>query len=139
MKHHLSGVAMAAALVALAVPAAWAQTGAQTPSNQQTAPGTGGVSKPGAAGLPGNKSGPAVRDPKGSSGTSSSPSAITSGSGTTSGPASSNPGPASTSNTSQQDQSKVPGMAGNKSGPSVREPGSGASSGTSGNPSSPSK
>jgi hypothetical protein len=130
MKQLLSGIAVAA-LVASASPA-WAQTGApqsgaQDQSTQHNAPGSGGVSKPGAAGLPGSKSGPAARESSGSS-TSGAGSAATSGSGTTSGPASSHPGPVSTSNPQHQDQAKVPGMSGNKSGPSAKEPGAGSSS-----------
>jgi hypothetical protein len=118
MKQLLSGAALA---VLIAVPLhASAQTstprsGTQTESTQQNTPGTGGVSKPGTPGKPGSKSGPAAREPSGSSGTST-PGA----SGTTSGPGSSNPGPVSTGNANQQDQSKVPGVPGNKSGPSPK-------------------
>jgi hypothetical protein len=60
--------------------------------SQQNAPGTGGTSKPGVAGLPGSKSGP----------TKTPESLPQSGS--------------STPPTLQQDQSKVPGMTGSKSG-----------------------
>ena len=105
MKALLSGVAVAA-LLAAPLPA-WSQAGAppsgtqSLSDQQQNAPGTGGVSKPGVPGLPGSKSGPAAREPSGSSA----------------------PSAPSATNTQLQDQSKVPGMAGNKAGPSVREPG----------------
>jgi hypothetical protein len=76
----------------------------------QNAPGSGGVSKPGTAGLPGSKSGPVDRAPGGkmpeSSGSSAAP---------------------------QQDQSKVPGMPGSKAGPTERSPRSGAGSDQKGN------
>jgi hypothetical protein len=60
--------------------------------SQQNAPGTGGTSKPGAAGLPGSKSG-ATKTPESlpQSGSSTPP-------------------------TLQQDQSRVPGITGSKSG-----------------------
>jgi hypothetical protein len=60
--------------------------------SQQNAPGTGGTSKPGVAGLPGSKSGP-TRTPEDQAQSGSS-----------------------TPETLQQDQSKVPGMQGTKSG-----------------------
>ncbi len=98
MKRLLSVVA-AAALTIASLPA-WSQT---NPSGDQTRnpPGAGGTSKPGVAGQPGNKSGPAA----GQSGTSTPPS----GTGATTSPS--------------QDSSKVQGLPGNKSGPSERTPG----------------
>ena len=53
------------AVVAAAAAPSWAQTnppqtGAQMPSGQSIAPGTGGVSKPEKPGLPNTESGPAV-------------------------------------------------------------------------------
>ena len=111
MKLLLGGVAFAALLMA-GLPA-WSQTsgthsGTQSPSNEQNAPGTGGVSKPGMTGQPGNKSGPSVREPSDGSTAGSSGS--------------------STSNTHLQDQSKVPGLPGGKSGPAAQDPGQGSSS-----------
>jgi hypothetical protein len=67
MRVFLIGIA-AAALVAAGQPA-WAQTNSQQlgQNTQQTAPGTGGTSKPGTAGAPGSKSGPAAK-PSGAAG-----------------------------------------------------------------------
>lgn len=102
------GIALTALTLALAgLPAAsFAQ---QAGSDEQNTPNTGGVSKPGVSGKPGNKSGPAVTPQTGQSGTSSQ-------SGTSREP---NEGV-----TKEQDTSGVHGMPGNKSGPAVRAPGS---------------
>jgi hypothetical protein len=129
MQKLLCGVAMTAVLVGTSP--VWAQTttsqpSKQTQSTQQNAPGTGGVSKPGTQGLPGSKSGPAVRDPSGSSGSSTS--------GTTSGTSSANSGPVNTGAAQTQEQARVPGLPGSKSGPAVKAPGSDAS-GSSSSPS----
>ena len=108
MKPFASGIAVAALLAALsACEHRAAQSNEPSLSNQQNAPGTGGVSKPGVAGMPGNESGAAVRAPSGSS--------------TMSG---------GTSNAQQQDQSKVPGLPGGKSGPAIRQPSGGTGSTT---------
>jgi hypothetical protein len=94
------GVLTAAALMA-ATPA-WAQSPSSQSSapdqGKQNAPGTGGTSKPGVAGLPGSKSGPAM---------------------TKSGDAA----PSSQNEmTKHRDESKVPGLPGSKSGPAVTSP-----------------
>ena len=94
------GIALTALTLALAgLPAA---SFAQTRSDDQTTPNTGGVSQPGVPGKPGNKSGPAVTPQSGQSGTSTEPNETT---------------------TKEQDTSRVPGMPGNKSGPAKRSPG----------------
>jgi len=104
-------MAVAGAISAVAALPVQAQSGTSQSTMQgqstteQNAPGSGGVSKPGVSGQPGNKSGPAVRPGNG-----------TSESGTS-----------GSSTVQQQDESKVPGLPGNKSGPSVRSPGSGSS------------
>ena len=64
MNIFVSGAIMIAVVAAAAAPS-WAQTnppqtGAQMQSGQSIAPGTGGVSKPDARGLPDTQSGPAV-------------------------------------------------------------------------------
>jgi hypothetical protein len=63
MNKLLSG-AIVMALMAAAVPSSaqtnLPQTGTGSQTNQQIAPGTGGVSKPDMPGLPGSKSGPTV-------------------------------------------------------------------------------
>jgi hypothetical protein len=64
MNKFIGGAIMVAMLAAAAAPS-WAQTnppqtGAQMQSGQTIAPGTGGVSKPDARGLPDTESGPAV-------------------------------------------------------------------------------
>ncbi|MDB5394110.1 MAG: hypothetical protein JWM91_1616 [Rhodospirillales bacterium] len=70
------------------------------PDNQtQNAPGTGGTSKPGVAGLPGSKSGPTET----SSGKTRSDTS-------------------NTSTTKHHDESKVPGLPGSKSGPTATSP-----------------
>jgi hypothetical protein len=96
MKKLLSGVAMAAILVA-ALPA-WSQT-STSQSTQHAAPGGDGNSKPGVPGLPGNKSGPTVTP-----------------SGTTAPESGTHP---------SGDQSGVKGLPGNKSGPAVTPPSAG--------------
>jgi hypothetical protein len=107
----------AAAAMLAAAPAAWAQTTPMqgTTSNQSTPLATSpdGTSKPGVPGLPGNKSGPAVRAPSDAGSSGSSSAGSMSGSSTSGSPAT----------TQQQDVSKVPGLPGNKSGPSTRSPG----------------
>lgn len=98
-------LAAAAALVTASLPA-WSQTNPSKSDEQtQNAPGSGGVSKPGVPGQPGNKSGPAAKK-----------SETTRGMGST---GSSTPSTA----TPSQDSSRVPGLPGNKSGPSDRAPG----------------
>ncbi len=72
-------------------------TGAQNQSVQDNAPGTGGTSRPGVPGLPGSKSGPAVRSQ---------------GSDPSSGD----------STTTHQDPSGVRGLPGSKAGPAVNPP-----------------
>jgi hypothetical protein len=101
MKEVFIGIALAA-IAALVVPAL-AQTEAPKTNSkvEQNEPGTGGQSKAGVQGLPGNKSGPAVEPGAGAesqdTGDDQSP------------PAGS-------------DNSKVPGLPGNKSGPSQENP-----------------
>ena len=112
----VSGLAAAA----LAAGALTSPSFAQTQSDQQMQPGTGGTSKPGVQGLPGSKAGPTVRpnrkpaaptqratnpDSAQSTGRFGAPS----GNGTM-------PQDQTGNSTMQQDQSKVPGMPGNKSG-----------------------
>ena len=88
----------AAAVLSLAVLPAAAQT-TNAPSSQSAAP-TGQNSGTGVPGLPGSKSGPAVKsDGQG---------------GTTTGSSQQNDA------TRQQDSSKIPGAPGNKSGPPAR-------------------
>jgi hypothetical protein len=102
----VSGLA-AAALVAGALTS---PSFAQTQSNQQVAPGTGGTSKPGVQGLPGSKSGPAAK-----SGNAKQPTqrAANPEAGQRTGGKTGNP------TTMHQDESKVPGKPGSKSGPSA--------------------
>jgi hypothetical protein len=91
----------AAAVTLAAASPGWSQTDAQqpqTPSNEQMAPGAGGVSKPGVAGKPGSKSGPTV------------------------GPSSGTSAPQDNSSSKSGDESKVPGTPGNKSGATPRDP-----------------
>ncbi len=93
-------VGVAAALAFTIVPAL-AQTANPANSPPAAAP-TGQNSGAGVPGAAGNKSGPAVKSPSGTSGA----------------------GPTDQNNatTGQQDATKVPGMPGNKSGPAVRSP-----------------
>ena len=104
---------------------------AQTQSNQQNQPGTGGTSKPGVQGLPGSKSGPASGP---AAGTNAEPAPSTQRaatpipeqtSGQRTGGQTNSPMPNQTNNqanpTLNQDQSKVPGMPGNKSGSAIKE------------------
>jgi hypothetical protein len=102
----VSGLA-AAALVAGALTS---PSFAQTQSNQQVAPGTGGTSKPGVQGLPGSKSGPAAK-----SGNAKRPTqrAANPEAGQRTGGETGNP------TTMHQDESKVPGKPGSKSGPTA--------------------
>jgi hypothetical protein len=102
----VSGLA-AAALVAGALTS---PSFAQTQSNQQVAPGTGGTSKPGVQGLPGSKSGPAAK-----SGNAKQPTqrAANPEAGQRTGGKTGNP------TTMHQDESKVPGKPGSKSGPTA--------------------
>jgi hypothetical protein len=100
MKEVFIGIALAV-IAALVVPA-FAQTDTKSDSTvEQNDPGTGGQSKPGVQGLPGNKSGPAVKPgadmEKQNSGDDQSPAA-------------------------GSDNSKVPGLPGNKSGSSQENP-----------------
>ena len=129
MKHLLTGIAVIG-LVATAVPAA---------SQQQNLPGTGGVSKPGVPGQPGNKSGTAVR-PSGSGrvegipgdksvpAPSAAPRAGSDDSrlgsqGRVEGLPDKKAEPATTSSSpAGSDESGVPGKAGNKAGPALKEP-----------------
>src|SRR6266849_638364 len=98
-------LAAAAALVTASLPA-WSQTNPSKSDEQtQSAPGAGGVSKPGTPGQAGGKSGPAAKGSDSAKGTESSGS---------SSPSSAVP---------SQDSSKVQGLPGNKSGPSDRAPG----------------
>jgi hypothetical protein len=106
MKWSLSGLTVAA-LLAAALSGCAEHRSSQSLSNEQNAPGTAGVSKPGVAGLPGSKSGPVTREPLGGSTMSSGP-----------------------TNAQLQDQSKVPGLPGGMSGPAVRQPSGGTGSTT---------
>jgi hypothetical protein len=106
------GIALTALTLALAgLPAA---AFAQARSDEQTTPNTGGVSKPGVPGKPGNKSGPAVTPQNGQT--------------EQSGSSTKEPGQR---RTREEDESGVKGLPGNKSGPAVT-PNSGSSSGASG-------
>ncbi|HVJ54171.1 MAG TPA: hypothetical protein VM689_17020 [Aliidongia sp.] len=93
MKTALIGTAM----LLMAAGPTFAQSQTATPPqgspgtmSQQNAPGAGGTSKPGTAGLPGSKSGPTAKP--------------------------SSTGAPANSTTPQQDQSKVPGKSGAESG-----------------------
>lgn len=97
-----SFAATVATLALLALPVAAQTPPANTPG-QGTAP-SGQNSGAGVPGLPGNKSGPAVRSPSGTSGAAT---------GSTS---------QQDPSVRQQDTSKVPGMPGSKSGPAERPP-----------------
>ena len=77
---------------------------AQTQTDQQNQPGTGGTSKPGVQGLPGGKSGPTVKAPAVKA-TPPQRAAMPPGTDGQSG-----------NGTTQQDESKVPGLPGGKSG-----------------------
>jgi hypothetical protein len=107
MRALLTGTALAA-LTAFAIPA-MAQSSNQNsvpennPSMTNPEPGTGGTSKPGVEGLPGNKSGAATD----SDSSSSSEGAASGQSGTANDAAGS-------------DNSKVQGLPGNKSGPAQK-------------------
>lgn len=109
-------LAITAALLSLTT-VAYAQTKQPgTPdanSSTNAEPGTGGRSGAGQPGLPGNKSGPAAREPGASGDASSS----TSGSMR----------PNSATGTGGSDNATVPGTPGNKSGPSAGEPSPGSS------------
>lgn len=104
-------LAVAGAISAMATLPVQAQSSTSPPSTMQgqstdqNAPGSGGVSKPGTAGLPGSKSGPAAKPGSGAS----------------------DSGMSGSSTAPQQDQSKVPGLPGSKAGPSQRSPQSGTS------------
>jgi hypothetical protein len=100
MKEVFVGIILAA-IAALVVPA-FAQTDTKPNSTvEQNDPGTGGQSKAGVQGLPGNKSGPAVNPSGGMEKQNSG---------------SDRERPAGS------DNSKVPGLPGNKSGPSQENP-----------------
>jgi hypothetical protein len=101
----VSGLAVAA----LVAGALTSPSFAQTQSNQQMAPGTGGTSKPGVQGLPGSKSGPAAK-----SGNTKRPTqrAANPEAGQRTGGKTGNPA-------MHQDESKVPGKPGSKSGPTA--------------------
>jgi len=90
MKFLLTGIAMAG-LVMIAGQPAWSHdSSVQLSQNtQDNAPGTGGTSKPGTAGAPGSKSGPAAK-PSGSAG--SDESGVKGMPGNKSGPAVKQPG-----------------------------------------------
>jgi len=104
MRELFVGLALAA-MSAIVLPAV-AQNDAteNNPTEEQYAPGTGGTSKPGVEGLPGNKSGPATDQSGASEGAGSEQSGA-------------NPDDAAGS-----DNSKVPGLPGNKSGPAEENP-----------------
>ena len=76
----------------------------KSPTNQNTQPGTGGVSKADKDGLPDSKSGPAVKSPDASGSSTTAPSA--------------NEG--ASTGTGGSDDSGVPGDAGGKSGPATK-------------------
>jgi hypothetical protein len=106
--------------LSLAMWPAWSQTTSppsqvQAQANDQNAPGTGGVSKPGVPGKPGSKAGPTVSPSTGSS------------------------LPEASDTTKLQDQSKVPGLSGSKSGPSSSKSSGAAASGSEGTASGQSK
>ena len=103
MKEVLIGIALAA-IAALVVPA-FAADNDQLNKNgtQQYEPGTGGQSKAGENGLPGNKSG--ATDPDANSGAATGEEGM------------GNADP-NTGNAAGSDNAKVPGKPGNKSGPS---------------------
>ena len=67
MKILVTGIAVAGLLIAGAP--AWSQSNSPqlSQNTQDNAPGTGGASKPGTAGVPGSKSGPAAK-PSGAAG-----------------------------------------------------------------------
>ena len=111
----VSGLAAAA----LAASALSGPLFAQTQSDQQMQPGTGGTSKPGVQGAPGSKSGPTMKPtdtmpnqraaiPQGTKVSPSRQAGEEALEGTDS---------QNGSATMRQDESKVPGMPGNKSGP----------------------
>lgn len=104
MREVFIGVALAA-IAALVVPAFAADT-EQLDKNgtQQYEPGTGGQSKAGKDGLPGNKSGQSMDSNSDAAGSSAA------------GDASGEQG--NTGNAAGSDNAKVPGLPGNKSGPS---------------------
>ena len=104
MKEVLIGIALAA-IAALVVPA-FAADNDQLNKNgtQQYDPGTGGQSKAGQNGLPGNKSG--ATDPDANSGAATGEEGMESAD-------------PNTGNAAGSDNAKVPGKPGNKSGPSA--------------------
>jgi hypothetical protein len=119
MKTLVSAI-VATAFVAASFPAS-SQTsevkpGMQNQSSQQTAPGTGGTSKPGTPGLAGSESGPSETIMVGEGAAVRSPGGMQSSEPV--GGADSN---ASTI-TKQQDQSGVRGLTGSKSGPTEHPP-----------------
>jgi hypothetical protein len=98
-----------AAVAALVVPA-FAQTDDQTKTNgptEQNQPGTGGQSKPGVPGLPGNKSG-SSQDKSGAPQDDSSAGAAA--------------GEEGAGSAAGSDESKVPGLPDNKSGSTDKAP-----------------
>ncbi len=114
MKHILTVIA-AAGVIAATAPA-WAETNqgnAVSEQATQTAPGAGGVSKPGVAGLPGSKSGPSPKTTVGQGAAARTPGGVAE-------PSPKDRGSDQSSLAKQQDQSGVAGMPGNNSGPAAK-------------------
>jgi hypothetical protein len=124
------------AAAALAAAALTNPSAAQIQSDQNQ-PGTGGASKPGVQGLPGNKAGPTVRPDNAMPSPPPSPSKYNETTGSsepprTGSPVSRVPAPDSSSEAGQEsgvsgrtptmprDESKVPGLPGSKSGPAAK-------------------
>jgi len=106
------------AAAALAASALTSPSIAQTQSDQQVQPGTGGASKPGVQGLPGSKSGPTVKSNQGMPAPSAQQrSAVTPQTGQDPGALT---GGQNDNAAKAQDESKVPGKPGGKSGPAAR-------------------